>query len=85
MAAVLAARREDTSVFASLHDELRDAPMLLSATDPARHAYYALVGQLDEAIDAAIANSYLAQAMRSLRVHLVRVRRLAADDHGRQR
>ncbi len=41
------------------------------------------MGRLDEAIDAAISNSYLAQAMRSLRVHLVRVRRLAADDAAR--
>ncbi len=56
------------------------APALISGEDPARHAYYGLVGRLDAAIDAAIHNSYLAQAMRSLRVHLVRVRRLAADD-----
>ncbi len=56
------------------------APSLISAGDPARHDYYGLVGRLDAAIDAAIQNSYLAQAMRSLRVHLVRVRRLAADD-----
>ena len=41
------------------------------------------MGRLDEAIDAAISNSYLAQAMRGLRVHLVRVRRLAADDAAR--
>jgi DNA-binding GntR family transcriptional regulator len=82
-AAALAAKRGDSSVFAMLHAEFRDAPMLLSAADPARHTYYALVGRLDDAIDAAISNSYLAQAMRSLRVHLVRVRRLAADDAGR--
>src|SRR5687768_127987 len=63
-----------------LHAEFREAPMLLSAADPARHTYYALVARLDDAIDAAISNSYLAQAMRSLRVHLVRVRRLAAVD-----
>lgn len=79
----MAAQRGEASVFAALHAELRDAPLLLNAADPARRTYYALVGRLDEAIDAAIANSYLAQAMRSLRVHLVRVRRLAADDDGR--
>jgi DNA-binding GntR family transcriptional regulator len=79
-AAALAAERGDSAVFRELHEDLLAAPGLISGADPARHDYYALVGRLDEAIDAAISNSYLAQAMRSLRVHLVRVRRLAADD-----
>ena len=79
-AAALAAERGERPVFAQLHAELLRAPEMLNNSDPARHDYYALVGRLDEAIDEAISNSYLAQAMRSLRVHLVRVRRLAADD-----
>lgn len=79
-ASALAAQRGDPTIFAALHDELAAAPTLLSSADPARHEYYALVGKLDEAIDLAICNSYLAQAMSSLRVHLVRIRRLAADD-----
>ncbi|MBD1541694.1 GntR family transcriptional regulator [Arthrobacter sp. IA7] len=82
-AAALAAQRGDADVFLQLQSELLDAPALLNSPDPARHDYYELVGRLDAAIDAAIANSYLAQAMRGLRVHLVRVRRLAADDHAR--
>ncbi|MFC9353945.1 GntR family transcriptional regulator [Arthrobacter sp. NPDC057013] len=82
-AAALAAQRGDAAVFRRLQEELQDAPALLDSTDPARHDYYELVGRLDAAIDAAISNSYLAQAMRSLRVHLVRVRRLAADDQPR--
>lgn len=82
-AAALAAVRGDAAVFGALRDELLRAPELVGAHDPARHDYYGLVGRLDEAIDAAISNSYLVQAMRSLRVHLVRVRRLAADDAGR--
>jgi DNA-binding GntR family transcriptional regulator len=82
-AAALAAERGDPAVFRELQEELLAAPALISGTDPARHDYYGLVGRLDEAIDAAISNSYLAQAMRSLRVHLVRVRRLAADDAAR--
>lgn len=82
-AAALAAERGDTAIFLLLHKELLEAPALINSVDPARHDYYELVGRLDEAIDAAIANSYLAQAMRSLRVHLVRVRRLAADDAAR--
>lgn len=82
-AAALAAQRGEPGVFAELHAQLLLAPELLSQDDPARHDYYALVGRLDEAIDAAVSNSYLAHAMRSLRVHLVRVRRLAADDAAR--
>lgn len=82
-AAALAAERGDPATFKQLQDELLGAPALISGSDPARHDYYELVGRLDTAIDAAISNSYLAQAMRSLRVHLVRVRRLAADDSTR--
>jgi DNA-binding GntR family transcriptional regulator len=69
-AAALAAERGDPAVFRELQEELLAAPALISGTDPARHDYYGLVGRLDEAIDAAISNTYLAQAMRSLRVHL---------------
>ncbi len=82
-AASLAAARGDAAVFAALRQELINAPALISDADPARHDYYSLVGRLDDAIDTATGNSYLAQAMRSLRVHLVRVRRLAADDAAR--
>ncbi|WP_421076992.1 GntR family transcriptional regulator [Microbacterium sp. IO18] len=82
-AAALAAARGNAAIFWELHRQLLEAPDLINSADPARHEYYALVGRLDEAIDAAISNSYLVQAMRSLRVHLVRVRRLAADDAGR--
>ncbi|WOH20317.1 GntR family transcriptional regulator [Paenarthrobacter sp. GOM3] len=82
-AAGLAAQRGEPGIFTELHAKLLLAPELLSENDPARHDYYALVGRLDDAIDAAISNTYMAHAMRSLRVHLVRVRRLAADDTAR--
>jgi DNA-binding GntR family transcriptional regulator len=82
-AAALAAERGDPEEFRELHRELLAAPELIHGDDPARHEYYALVARLDAAIDAAISNSYLAQAMGSLRVHLVRIRRLAADDASR--
>ncbi len=45
--------------------------------EPARDAYYALIGRFDEALDAASANDYLASALDTVRTHLVRVRRLA--------
>ncbi|XAS67847.1 GntR family transcriptional regulator [Micrococcaceae bacterium Sec5.7] len=82
-AAALAAERGDAATFLQLQRELLEAPALISGADPATQEYYELVGRLDSAIDAAISNSYLVQAMRSLRVHLVRVRRLASDDAGR--
>ena len=79
-AAALAAERGDPALFRRLQDELLAAPALVTGGAAGLQDYYALVGRLDEAIDAAVANSYLAQAMRSLRVHLVRIRRMAADD-----
>ena len=82
-AAALAAQRGDPAIFEQLRRELLRAPELISGQAPALHAYYGLVARLDGAIDAAISNAYLVQAMRSLRVHLVRVRRLAADDAAR--
>ncbi len=84
-AAELASERGDREVFRQLYQELTDAPGLLNDADPFRAAYYELVGRLDAAIDAAIVNSYLAQALRSLRVHLVRVRRLSKDNPDRLR
>lgn len=82
-AAALAAQRGDREVFGRLHAELTSAAGLLSAADPSRHEYYDLVGRLDAAVDAAVDNGYLAHALKSLRVHLVRVRRLAKDNPGR--
>jgi hypothetical protein len=38
------------------------APELLQDDDPARHDHYALVSRLDEAIDAAVAKTYLVNA-----------------------
>jgi DNA-binding GntR family transcriptional regulator len=82
-ASALAAERGDPATFDALRRELLQAPELIVGPEPALHEYYGLVGRLDAAIDAAVSNAYLVQAMRSLRVHLVRVRRLAADDAGR--
>lgn len=79
-AAALAAERGEPDTFRRLQADLVQAPALLAFAPPAVQDYYALVARLDAAIDTAISNSYLAQAMRSLRVHLVRIRRMAADD-----
>ena len=82
-AARLAARRGDTAVFQQLEIEFAAVNELLEHDDPVRHAYYGLVARLDDAIDTAVGNSYLAAALATLRTHLVRVRRLAVDDPAR--
>ncbi|MCW4466957.1 GntR family transcriptional regulator [Glutamicibacter sp. MNS18] len=53
--------------------------------DSATEDYYQLVARLDELIDQAADNAYLATALRNLRVHLQRVRRLAKDHPARLR
>ncbi len=75
-AARLAARDGDAAVFAALADEFA----AVSVDRPqAREAYYALIARFDAAIDAAVSNDYLTAALRTVRTHLVRVRRLARD------
>lgn len=82
-AARLAALRGDPVVFAVLEREFLAVPALLDQDDPARHNYYGLVARFDDAVDDATANPYLVTALRSLRTHLVRVRRLAKDNPAR--
>lgn len=77
-AAALAAQRRDEAVFRRLQSEFRDAASLLA--DPGRRAYYDLVSRFDDAMDDAVGNAYLVAAMRNLRTHLVRIRRLSRDN-----
>jgi DNA-binding GntR family transcriptional regulator len=77
--AALAAQRRDPEVFIQLQQELRDAATLLD--DP--HGYYDLVARIDAATDEASRSPYLIAALRGLRTHLVRIRRLAQDDRPR--
>ncbi|WP_439590916.1 GntR family transcriptional regulator [Microbacterium sp.] len=79
-AARLAAKRTDPSTFAILADEF--AHVSLRGGD-ALDDYYALIARFDAALDAAVANEYLTAALRTVRTHLVRVRRLARDNPGR--
>lgn len=76
----LAASRGDAAVFAALAAEFADVDL----TAPAgRDAYYALIARFDAALDAAVANDYIAAALRTVRTHLVRVRRMARDKPAR--
>ena len=54
---------------------------LAAGTDPS--GYYALTAELDAELDAACGNSYLAESLRGLRLHLGRLRRLARNSPGR--
>lgn len=76
-AARLAATRADADVFAALAVEFAGVGAL--DRDDGRDAYYALIARFDAQLDAAIDNDYLASALRGIRTHLVRVRRLARD------
>lgn len=80
-AAALAATRRQPAAFADLADEFDRAAELVSRNELA--AYYDLVTRFDEAIDASLANPSLVAALRGVRTHLQRIRRLAQDDPSR--
>ena len=75
-AARLAAQRGDAAAFAALADEFSHVDL---TGDAGRDAYYALIAQLDAQLDASHGNDYLTSALRTVRAHLVRVRRMARD------
>ena len=81
----LAARRRDGAVFTRLRDDFLAAPDLVSGPDPVHADYYDLVSRFDDAVDEATDNPYLVAALRGLRPHLVRIRRVAQDDPVRLR
>lgn len=81
-AARLAAARGD-------HDEFRRLAAAFGAvgldSDADVEAYYTLIARFDAAVDAAVANAYLTSALRTVRTHLARARRLARDNDTRLR
>ncbi|HAS30917.1 MAG: GntR family transcriptional regulator [Microbacterium sp.] len=79
-AARLAAERGEPRVFADLAGAFADID---AHADP--DAYTRLIGDFDRALDAAVANDHLTSALRTVRTHLVRVRRLARDRPDRVR
>ena len=82
-AARLAARTDDVAPFVALRDRFAHAQALLDPDDPDRTAYYALVAELDTAVDRAMASPYLERSLATLRAHVARVRRLARDNPAR--
>lgn len=75
-AARLAAARGERTVFTDLAERF-EAAQATATSAPLR--YYDLAAELDTRLDEAVANPYLSQSMRTLRVHLARVRRLSQD------
>ena len=84
-AARLAAQRREAAVFDALREEFLGAAALLELPDPEHADFYDLVARFDAAVDAATGNPYLVGALRSLRPHLVRIRRVSRDDPARLR
>jgi len=73
-AARLAAASPVAPTFARMADAFAAAEL---DGDAARDAYYALIAEFDDELDAAADNTYLVGALQNIRTHLVRVRRLA--------
>jgi len=82
-AASIAAERREAEPFLALQRELREVPALLADHDPAHHAYYDLVARFDDAVDEAVGNQFLVQALDGVRTHLARIRRLSRDNPAR--
>ena len=80
----IATNRGDRAAFAALAAEFAAASM--RAADAAGvEEYYDLIARFDTQLDASLENDYLLAALRNVRTHLVRVRRLARDNPERLR
>jgi DNA-binding GntR family transcriptional regulator len=77
-AARLAARRRDPDVFQELVDSFAHATETLA--EGGTEAYYAVVARFDAAMDDAVANPAMRQALDGVRVQVFRARRLAQDN-----
>lgn len=79
-AARLAAARGDVAAFS----ELAAAFALVHLDgDEGRENYARLIARFDETLDDAVANEYFTAALRTVRTHLVRVRRLSRENPAR--
>jgi len=84
-AASLAARAADRTAFEQLRGQFLAAPALLDQGEDGIRCYYALIDEFDEAIDAAVDNSFLVGALGTVRTHLARIRRVARGNPVRLR
>ncbi len=77
--ASLVASRRDPASFLALRTEFADAIETLQH-EGGHDDYYGLVARLDAAMDDAVQSRFLLAAIRQLRPHLARARRLAKDN-----
>ncbi|GAA4373489.1 GntR family transcriptional regulator [Agromyces bauzanensis] len=84
-AAALAAQRGDAVPFLLIRDRLLGAPQLLAQGEPGLVPYFDIVDDLDDAIEEAAANPFLATALRSVQLHSARIRRFSRHNPERLR
>lgn len=80
-AARLAAARGDAQAFAGLAAAFEQAHPEQGAL--AVDSYYELIGLFDAELDRAVDNPYLVQALKVVRTHLARARKIAKDNQAR--
>lgn len=76
-AARLAAQRADREVFKKLWEEFEQSKKLIDGGDIGAMVFYDLNAKFDEAISEAVQNPYLAAALKNVRTHMARIRRIA--------
>jgi DNA-binding GntR family transcriptional regulator len=84
-AARLAARNRDPKIFEKLAHQFIAAPGLIESGEQGIRLYYDLNAKFDAAIDQSMNNAYLEAALRNVRMHLSRVRRMARHNPERLR
>ena len=82
-AARLAAQRRDPAVFLKLKEQFLAAPGLIESGEQGIRVYYELNQKFDEAVDVSVKNDYLVTALRNVRMHLSRIRRMARHNPDR--
>lgn len=82
-AARLAAAKSDPAEFAALAEAFAAAHPEDGQVEA--DAYYELIARFDAALDVAVSNPYFTSALRTIRTHLARARRLARDNRARLR
>ena len=81
----LAATRREPAPFIELREAFVIAPELLDQGDDGVHRYYLMIDELEDAVDTAVENPFLVGALRAVRTHLARIRRLARSNPVRLR
>lgn len=79
----LACLRRDTADFRDVYLALEDSERLVGQGD--LDAYYAVIESFDAALDQAVDNPALVSALRTVRIHLARTRRMSAGNPERLR